>query len=181
MPQHWEVVGGGDRDGILVRTSKARFFLRGIEALGEHHLRDYFQKFGDVTEVTIVRDKKTKRPRGMGFIAVAARRPGGCGGGGGGEEPTAGALLDDVVQRLVEESHTINSVEVELQEALPKLEDDAAPGTAAAGSEQAVPAAPAAIVAEEEAPPPADPAAEAQAQAQFQMHYLAMAINASVD
>merc|ERR1719203_799575 len=48
-------------------AESARFFLRGIEKLGEHHLKDHFARFADVLEATLVRDKKTQRPRGMAF------------------------------------------------------------------------------------------------------------------
>eukprot|EP00927_Polykrikos_kofoidii_P045993 TRINITY_DN40163_c0_g1_i1.p1 TRINITY_DN40163_c0_g1~~TRINITY_DN40163_c0_g1_i1.p1 ORF type:complete len:216 (+),score=35.69 TRINITY_DN40163_c0_g1_i1:147-794(+) len=143
-----------------------RFFLRGIEKLGEHHLRDYFQKYGELTEVTLVRDKKTQRPRGMGFITIAPPL-------------TDGDSLSAFVDRVIEDSHTINSVDVELQEAMPKLEDEKKSGESQTGlASEPVdlepPGAPAVV--EEQA----DPAAQASAQAQMQMHYLAMAINACV-
>merc|ERR1719498_1225126 len=104
------------------KENTCRFYLRGIEALGEHHLKEYFERFGDVCEVDIVRDKKTKRPRGMGFVTIG---------------PRARTALDDdnhnalhaLIEKLTEDSHTINGVEVELQEALPpkKNEGEAEP------------------------------------------------------
>lgn len=161
---------------IAESPGTARFFLRGIGNLGEHHLRDYFEKLGEVVEVTLVRDKKTKRPRGMAFVGVAPRADKGT------DAPAPSA--EDLTDRVTQEAHTINGVVVELQEALPKPEgDETKSAGAAAGSVGGAPAAAAAEQAEAPAEEPAavlDPAAQAQAQAQWQMHYLALAINASV-
>merc|ERR1719401_142318 len=99
----------------IEKTPTARFYLRGIEALGEHHLKDYFEKFGDVSEVTLVRDKKTKRPRGMGFVTIGPRAS------LGDEGPPS---VDSLIDKLTEDSHTINGIEVELQESLPPKKDE---------------------------------------------------------
>mmetsp|Transcript_84142 Transcript_84142/g.238416 ORF Transcript_84142/g.238416 Transcript_84142/m.238416 type:complete len:281 (+) Transcript_84142:127-969(+) len=151
----------------------ARFFIRGVGKLGEHHLQDYFQKFGEVQEATLVRDKKTQRPRGMAFVTIAVQ----------GE-----AAHSELVDKITGETHTVNDQELEIQEALPKPdkeEPDGADGKPVAG--MAAPAGQAAAAtrpaAEAEAEPAAaveDPAAQANAQAQWEMHYLAMAINTSV-
>ncbi|CAK0851508.1 unnamed protein product [Prorocentrum cordatum] len=153
----------------------ARFFIRGVGKLGEHHLQDYFQKFGEVQEATLVRDKKTQRPRGMAFVTIAVQ----------GE-----AAHSELVDKITGETHTVNDQELEIQDrrALPKPdkeEPDGADGKPVAG--MAAPAGQAAAAtrpaAEAEAEPAAaveDPAAQANAQAQWEMHYLAMAINTSV-
>jgi len=147
-------------------AQSARFFLRGVGKLGEHHLKDYFEKYGNVVEATLVRDKKTQRPRGMAFVTLAPKEEGG--------------VISDLVDKILDmEQHAINDVKVELQEALPKIdkddekkdEQDAATGATAAANSAAAPAQEAVEM---------DPAQVAQAQAQWQMHYLALAINASV-
>merc|ERR1719341_670800 len=53
--------------------ASARFFVRGVASLGEHHLQDHFEQFGNVEEVTLVRDKKTQKPRGMAFVTLTPR------------------------------------------------------------------------------------------------------------
>jgi len=150
------------------KGQSTRFFIRNLGKLGEHHLQDYFQRFGRVLEISLVRDKKTQRPRGMAFVSIA---------------PPQGETVDAVVDKLTGETHSINDVELDIQEALAKPEKEVPDsemggegGEAAAAKEPAPPGD--APPAEEEKP--VDPAAEALAQAQFQMHYLAMAINASV-
>lgn len=172
-----EAMGARENEGAVPTQ---RFFLRGIERLQEHHLQDYFAKYGAVTEITVLRDKKTKRPRGMGFIAVAPAQTD--------EDGDAEERLAAIVEKINEETHTISGVLVEMQEALPRIDDDdekekkepakgAAPDADSDEEHEAgpgkVPSAPV-----EEAKP--DPKAAALAQAQMQMHYLAMAINASV-
>mmetsp|Transcript_104979 Transcript_104979/g.338531 ORF Transcript_104979/g.338531 Transcript_104979/m.338531 type:complete len:210 (+) Transcript_104979:1093-1722(+) len=150
-----------------------RFFLRGVGKLQEHHLKDFFQRFGEVLEVSLVRDKKTQRPRGMAFLTMAPRAA----------EGTAAA--DDLMESVTGDIHTINEMDVEVQEALPnpKSQAEADGGAATEQGEAAAPAAERAdtpAAQEEPAAPTLDPEAEAQAQAQWQMHYLALAINASV-
>mmetsp|Transcript_18115 Transcript_18115/g.42311 ORF Transcript_18115/g.42311 Transcript_18115/m.42311 type:complete len:177 (-) Transcript_18115:97-627(-) len=143
-----------------------RLFLRNAEGLQEHHIEDYFKRFGDVQNVNLIRDKKTKRPRGLAYVTVKVKD--------GGEAITE------------RDSHTINNVEVEVQEALPQEKPDneeaAAGDVAESKKEESGDAksgeAPGIVAAA--TPSPADAAAEAQAKAQWQMHYLAMAINASV-
>eukprot|EP00929_Paragymnodinium_shiwhaense_P065159 TRINITY_DN3269_c1_g2_i1.p2 TRINITY_DN3269_c1_g2~~TRINITY_DN3269_c1_g2_i1.p2 ORF type:complete len:215 (+),score=70.73 TRINITY_DN3269_c1_g2_i1:103-747(+) len=164
---------GTENDDKPVPTQ--RFFLRGIERLQEHHLQEYFAKYGAVTEITVLRDRKTKRPRGMGFVGVAPAK-------NDDDDADMEERLAAIVEKINKETHSISGCVVELQEALPKIDDDdekkpEAKAAAAdsdeehnAGPEPAKPAV-------EQAP---DPKAAALAQAQWQMHYLAMAINASV-
>ncbi|CAK9035669.1 unnamed protein product [Durusdinium trenchii] len=100
---------GGATDAL---GQSARFFVRGLGSLGEHHLKDYFDKFGQVVEASLVRDKKTQRPRGMAFVSLAPKAP-----EGGGPTPS----LDELIERVAgADSHSIKGVEVEVQEALPK-------------------------------------------------------------
>lgn len=144
---------------ITTASGGTRFFVRGVGKLQEHHLKDYFQKFGDVVEATLVRDKKTKRPRGMAFITIRT------------------ASEAELVDRLTSDIHKVNDTELEIQEALsnPKEECTNAEkgGTEVASASETPSAA-------ELAPTLEDPEVQKQAQAQWQMHYLALAINVSV-
>mmetsp|Transcript_69440 Transcript_69440/g.122831 ORF Transcript_69440/g.122831 Transcript_69440/m.122831 type:complete len:247 (-) Transcript_69440:119-859(-) len=147
------------------RTSEesTRFFIRGCGSLGEHHLKDHFEQFGEVVEVEIVRDKKTQRPRGLAFVHIVPRKP------EDGPKPS----IDEVIDKITGvDSHNIKGTEIEVQEALPKPAEDDGDKEEGEGAAKTV---------VEEAPEPeVDPVAQATAQAQWQMHYLAMAINASV-
>mmetsp|Transcript_10516 Transcript_10516/g.19052 ORF Transcript_10516/g.19052 Transcript_10516/m.19052 type:complete len:185 (+) Transcript_10516:79-633(+) len=150
-----------------VKVEPLRLFLRNAEGLQEHHIQEYFSRFGTVSDVSLVRDKKTKRPRGLAFVTL---------------QPREGANIMEC------DSHTINNIEIEVDEALPqrKPEPDApeqsesieqphAKTTEPEGAEAAKPEA----AAVQEAPA-VDHKAEQLAKAQWQMHYLAMAINVAV-
>jgi len=164
----------------LVAQRNVRIFLRGIARLQEHHLQDYFGKFAEVVEVNLVRDKKTQRPRGMAFLTLMPRATLDC------TEKKDGTTADALVEKLTGEDHSIDGVPLEIQEALPNPKDDAE--EAAANAELPV-AGPVVGHAESidisteqhgQAEAALDPAALEHAQAQWKMHYLAMAINASV-
>mmetsp|Transcript_72247 Transcript_72247/g.182772 ORF Transcript_72247/g.182772 Transcript_72247/m.182772 type:complete len:261 (+) Transcript_72247:57-839(+) len=164
-------VAARDTGNAPARKS-ARFFVRGLGKLGEHHLQDYFSKFGEVVEAVLVRDKKTQRPRGMAFVTLVPTSRS--------EDEGCAPNAEELIDRITEATHTINGVALELQEALPKPEKEGEAQTGAEGAEGR--AAADVSAAQEEEPPDEtlDPAAQAQAQAQWQMHYLALAINASV-
>lgn len=152
-------------------ASSVRFFVRGLGSLGEHHLRDYFQKFGTVVEASLVRDKKTQRPRGMAFVSIAPKK----------SEDGPAPTVDELVEIITgADSHSIKDVEIEVQEALPKPDEEKK--VEPEKEKEVVEEQPAAVPQQKEvAPLPAiDYAAQAKAQAQWQMHYLAMAINLSV-
>ncbi|CAJ1373722.1 unnamed protein product [Effrenium voratum] len=147
--------------------SAARFFVRGLGNLGEHHLKDYFEKFGHVVEASLVRDKKTQRPRGMAFVSLAPREA----------EDGPAPSMDDLIAKVAgAESHSIKGVEVEVQEAIPKPEEKEAERPRG----PAVPTPPPVPTPQAQVLPAVDPQEQAKAQAQWQMHYLAMAINLSV-
>lgn len=173
-----EIVGAALAPKASAGGESVRFFVRGLGNLGEHHLRDHFEQFGEVLEAALMRDKKTQRPRGMAFVTLRPKAVG--------EEqaPSVGDLLE----RLMRESHTIKDLQVELQEALPKPEKEGekpagAPVAPAAAAPDGASGLAKAAPAEATVPalePEAQEAAQVLAQAQWQMHYLAMAINASV-
>merc|ERR1712129_190313 len=162
--------------GNLVTQKHVRFFLRGLARLQEHHLQDYFNQFAEVVEVNLVRDKKTKRPRGMGFLRLLPTATLES------EESKRVTTADALVEKLTGEDHKIDGVALEIQEALPNPKDDAEEAAASAELPEAGPAESMdmsiAQCAKVEAA--VDSAALEHAQAQWKMHYLAMAINASV-
>ena len=50
-------------------TKTKKVFVGGIQhGTSENDLKEYFEKFGDVTEVVIMFDKITTRCRGFGFV-----------------------------------------------------------------------------------------------------------------
>ncbi|KAL6991874.1 hypothetical protein U1Q18_009985, partial [Sarracenia purpurea var. burkii] len=49
-----------------------KLFIGGISwETNEGHLREYFQKFGEVMETVTMKDRKTGRARGFGFVVFA--------------------------------------------------------------------------------------------------------------
>ncbi|KAK3184419.1 hypothetical protein Dsin_031705 [Dipteronia sinensis] len=50
-------------------SSKAKLFVGGLSwSVDEKSLQDAFSSFGEVTEVKIIYDRDTGRPRGFGFV-----------------------------------------------------------------------------------------------------------------
>nr|GEV02493.1 heterogeneous nuclear ribonucleoprotein 1-like [Tanacetum cinerariifolium] len=91
------------------RTKK--IFVGGLPAtLTEEQFRQYFESYGDVTDVVIMFDQNTNRPRGFGFISFDT---------------------EDAVDRVLEKTyHELNNKLVEVKRALPK---DANPGGGGGG------------------------------------------------
>ncbi|XP_076906068.1 heterogeneous nuclear ribonucleoprotein 1-like [Bidens hawaiensis] len=91
------------------RTKK--IFVGGLPStLTEEQFREYFANYGDVTDVVIMIDQNTNRPRGFGFISFDT---------------------EDAVDRVLEKSfHELNTKLVEVKRALPK---DANPGGSGRG------------------------------------------------
>ncbi|KAJ8530655.1 hypothetical protein K7X08_023536 [Anisodus acutangulus] len=91
--------GGGN-----TRTKK--IFVGGLPpTLTEDGFRQYFESFGNVTDVVIMYDQQTNRPRGFGFISFDS---------------------EDAVDRVLQKTfHDLNGKQVEVKKALPK---DANPG-----------------------------------------------------
>ncbi|KAK9665776.1 hypothetical protein RND81_14G135400 [Saponaria officinalis] len=99
--------GGG---GGNIRTKK--IFVGGLPAsLTDEGFRQYFEGFGHVTDVVIMFDQNTQRPRGFGFISFDN---------------------EDAVDRVLQNTfHDLDGKQVEVKRALPK---DANPGMASRGS-----------------------------------------------
>ncbi|XP_022155643.1 heterogeneous nuclear ribonucleoprotein 1-like [Momordica charantia] len=94
------------------RTKK--IFVGGLpSALTEDGFRQYFENYGQVTDVVIMYDQNTQRPRGFGFITFDN---------------------EDSVDRVLYKSfHELNGKLVEVKRALPK---DANPGSGGRGGYQ---------------------------------------------
>ncbi|KAK4786791.1 hypothetical protein SAY86_010624 [Trapa natans] len=87
-----------------IRTKK--IFVGGLPAtLSEDGFREYFEKYGNVSDVVIMYDQNTQRPRGFGFISFDSEE-----------------AVDRVLHRTF---HDLNGKQVEVKRALPK---DANPG-----------------------------------------------------
>lgn len=87
-----------------MRTKK--IFVGGLPpTLSEDGFRQYFESYGVVTDVVIMYDQQTNRPRGFGFISFDS---------------------EDAVDRVLHKTfHDVNGKQVEVKRALPK---DANPG-----------------------------------------------------
>ncbi|XP_021721856.1 heterogeneous nuclear ribonucleoprotein 1-like [Chenopodium quinoa] len=98
--------GGG---GGNFRTKK--IFVGGLPpTLTDDGFRQYFENYGQVTDVVIMYDQNTERPRGFGFISFDN---------------------EDAVDRVLQNTfHDLNGKQVEVKRALPK---DANPGMGGRG------------------------------------------------
>ncbi|CAN0897618.1 Heterogeneous nuclear ribonucleoprotein 1 [Linum grandiflorum] len=83
-------------------SDEGKLFVGGVSwETTEDTLRDYFASYGDVSQVVIMRDKTTGRPRGFGFVVFS--------------DP---AVLD----RVLHDSHSIDGRTVEAKRALSREE-----------------------------------------------------------
>ncbi|XWS53763.1 hypothetical protein CRYUN_Cryun10bG0028100 [Craigia yunnanensis] len=96
--------GRSSGSGGNIRTKK--IFVGGLPpTLTEDGFRQYFDDYGQVTDVVIMYDQNTQRPRGFGFISFDT---------------------EDAVDRVLHKNfHDLNGKQVEVKRALPK---DANPG-----------------------------------------------------
>uniref|UniRef100_A0A452YDE5 RRM domain-containing protein n=2 Tax=Triticinae TaxID=1648030 RepID=A0A452YDE5_AEGTS len=99
--------GGGDAGGA--RTKK--IFVGGLpSSLTDEEFRQYFQTFGAVTDVVVMYDQTTQRPRGFGFITFDS---------------------EDAVDRVLHKTfHDLGGKMVEVKRALPR---EANPGSGGGG------------------------------------------------
>ncbi|KAJ6313184.1 hypothetical protein OIU77_014647 [Salix suchowensis] len=102
--------GGGN-----IRTKK--IFVGGLPpTLTEDGFRQYFEAFGFVTDVVIMYDQSTQRPRGFGFISFDT---------------------EDAVDRVLQRTfHDLNGKQVEVKRALPKEANPGGGGRSMGGSYQ---------------------------------------------
>ncbi|KAL6968155.1 hypothetical protein U1Q18_033957 [Sarracenia purpurea var. burkii] len=97
-------------------SDEGKLFIGGIAwETTEEKLREYFGNYGDVTQIVIMRDKTTGRPRGFGFVVFA--------------DPS-------VLDRVLQDKHTIDGRTVEAKRALSREEQrtSSTPGNPNTGS-----------------------------------------------
>lgn len=79
-------------------SDQGKLFIGGISwETTEENLRGYFEKYGEVLQTVIMRDKLTGKPRGFGFVVFA--------------DPS-------ILDRVLEDTHTIDGRTVEAKRAL---------------------------------------------------------------
>jgi RNA-binding protein Musashi len=101
--------------GGNIRTKK--IFVGGLPpTLTDDGFRQYFEAFGLVTDVVIMYDQSTQRPRGFGFISFDS---------------------EDAVDRVLQRTfHDLNGKQVEVKRALPKEANPGGGGRSMGGSYQ---------------------------------------------
>ncbi|XP_002985671.2 heterogeneous nuclear ribonucleoprotein 1 [Selaginella moellendorffii] len=90
-----------------MESDQGKLFIGGISwETTEEQLRDYFQRYGEIAETMIMKDRNTGRARGFGFVSFA--------------DPSAADMA-------VAEKHTINGRLVEAKKAVPRDEQQTIP------------------------------------------------------
>ncbi|KAI3741986.1 hypothetical protein L1987_59665 [Smallanthus sonchifolius] len=102
----------GRSSGGMGNYRTKKIFVGGLPStLTEEQFRQYFENYGEVTDVVIMFDQNTNRPRGFGFISFDT---------------------EDAVDRVLQKTfHELNNKLVEVKQALPK---DVNPGGFGGGS-----------------------------------------------
>ncbi|GAB2245486.1 hypothetical protein Droror1_Dr00000979 [Drosera rotundifolia] len=91
-----------------MESDQAKIFIGGIPYdTTEETLRDHFSQYGDVLQISIMKDKITDRPRGFGFLLFADL---------------------GVVDTVLADQHTINGRTVDVKRALSKDDHNASRG-----------------------------------------------------
>ncbi|CAO2833898.1 unnamed protein product [Amaranthus hypochondriacus] len=92
---------GANNTDQYVRAKK--IFVGGLSAnLTEEEFKNYFEKFGRITDVVVMHDNTTNRPRGFGFITFES---------------------EEVVEKLMQKSHHVHELggkRVEVKRAVPR-------------------------------------------------------------
>ena len=91
-----------------------RFFLKNTGELDDWKIQSHFNRYGQVLSCNVLMDKRKKQYRGMGFITLKPE------GYYRGKKNTKQMMIDWVL----EESHVINGVKIEVTQADEKPEED---------------------------------------------------------
>ncbi|KAK9672941.1 hypothetical protein RND81_12G136000 [Saponaria officinalis] len=91
----------GRNGGVGGNTKTKKIFVGGLPpSLTDEGFRQYFKSFGHVTDVVIMYDQSTQRPRGFGFVSFDS---------------------EDAVDRVLQNTfHDLDGKQVEVKRALPK-------------------------------------------------------------
>ncbi|XP_031476074.1 glycine-rich RNA-binding protein 3, mitochondrial-like [Nymphaea colorata] len=100
---------GEKRMGSPSEASSGKLFVGGIAwRTTKETFTEHFQKYGEITDSVIMKDKRTKKPRGFGFVTFA--------------DPS-------VVELVLKDEHVIDDRTVEVKRTVPREEMAAAPDT----------------------------------------------------
>uniref|UniRef100_A0A7S3UWI8 RRM domain-containing protein n=1 Tax=Heterosigma akashiwo TaxID=2829 RepID=A0A7S3UWI8_HETAK len=92
---------------ISEKIDVKKIFVGGLEqAVTEGDFKDYFGKFGDITDAVVMMDRNTNRSRGFGFVTYADA---------------------ESVNRVMNETHTLRDKVVEIKRAEPRDSSSLAP------------------------------------------------------
>ncbi|KAG6690027.1 hypothetical protein I3842_11G203000 [Carya illinoinensis] len=81
-------------------ASPGKIFIGGLHKETSFGMfRNHFEKYGEITDAVIMRDRYTNQPRGFGFVTYA--------------DPS-------VVDKVIEDTHIINGKQVEIKRTIPK-------------------------------------------------------------
>ncbi|XP_010522464.1 PREDICTED: heterogeneous nuclear ribonucleoprotein 1 [Tarenaya hassleriana] len=87
-----------------MESDQGKLFIGGISwETDENVLREYFSNYGEVLQVTVMREKMTGRPRGFGFVAFS--------------DPA-------VVDRVLQDKHHIDNRDVDVKRAMSREEQN---------------------------------------------------------
>jgi RNA-binding protein Musashi len=92
---------GGGQGPATSQTRTKKIFVGGLAStVTEDDFKKYFEQFGSITDVVVMYDHNTQRPRGFGFITFDS---------------------EDAVENVIQKSfHELNDKMVEVKKAIPK-------------------------------------------------------------
>ncbi|CAG7907791.1 unnamed protein product [Brassica rapa] len=97
-----------------MESDQGKLFIGGISwDTDENLLREYFSNYGEVLQVTVMREKATGRPRGFGFVSFS--------------DPA-------VIDRLLQSKHHIDNRDVDVKRAMSREEQSPGGGSRPVGS-----------------------------------------------
>ncbi|CDY37724.1 BnaA04g19440D [Brassica napus] len=97
-----------------MESDQGKLFIGGISwDTDENLLREYFSNYGEVLQVTVMREKATGRPRGFGFVSFS--------------DPA-------VIDRLLQSKHHIDNRDVDVKRAMSREEQSSGGGSRPVGS-----------------------------------------------